>query len=67
MTSDKASDDIQHETIVDEKVKVPIYHADVDTNEIDEAKLLRKLDWALIPWSVVSSLLAAPNLTFLSP
>ena len=50
MASDKASDDIQH----NEKLTVPAYAAEVDTHDIDEAKLVRKIDWALIPWSVVA-------------
>ncbi|KAJ7224133.1 major facilitator superfamily domain-containing protein [Mycena pura] len=29
---------------------VPLYNADVDTSGVDEKKLLRKLDLALIPW-----------------
>lgn len=35
---------------VDEKVQPQIYNAHVDTSHIDEAKLLRKLDWWLVPW-----------------
>ncbi|KAG8763222.1 hypothetical protein FRC11_005333 [Ceratobasidium sp. 423] len=30
--------------------QVPTYHADVDTSEVDEKKLLRKIDMRLIPW-----------------
>ncbi|KAL5513328.1 hypothetical protein ACEPAH_3727 [Sanghuangporus vaninii] len=36
-----------------EKVNKPatsVYRPDVDTSGIDEKKLLRKLDWTLIPW-----------------
>lgn len=28
----------------------PLYNADVDTSGVDERKLIRKLDMALIPW-----------------
>ncbi|KAJ7642795.1 MFS general substrate transporter [Mycena polygramma] len=31
-------------------VEAPVYNADVDTSGVDERKLLRKLDLALIPW-----------------
>lgn len=27
-----------------------VYNADVDTSGVDEKKLVRKLDWRLIPW-----------------
>ena len=42
--------DEKYHVEADEKLKVPTYQADVDTGEIDEKKLIRKLDWALIPW-----------------
>lgn len=50
MTSDNASDEVQHKGAIDEKLTLSVYAADVDTHDIDEKKLLRKLDWALIPW-----------------
>lgn len=28
----------------------PLYNAEVDTSGIDDKKLLRKIDWYLIPW-----------------
>ncbi|KAF8682870.1 MFS general substrate transporter [Rhizoctonia solani] len=31
-------------------IDTPTYHADVDTSQIDEKKLLRKVDMRLIPW-----------------
>jgi len=37
--------DEKHEIEAEEKL-----NAEVDTHEIDEKKLIRKLDWALIPW-----------------
>ena len=33
-----------------ESLTIPAYRVEVDTSDIDEKKLLRKLDWALIPW-----------------
>ena len=35
---------------VDGKVHAEVYNAHVDTSGIDEAKLMRKLDWWLVPW-----------------
>ena len=54
MASDKekASIEAQRSEITDEKLNVPVYAAEVDTHEVDEAKLIRKIDWALIPWCV---------------
>lgn len=54
LEKDAASFD--HESIekkqiaTNDKLSVPKYRADVDTEGIDEKKLIRKLDWALIPW-----------------
>lgn len=33
-----------------EKSNAKIYRADIDTSGVDERKLIRKLDLALIPW-----------------
>ena len=33
-----------------ESLTIPAHRVEVDTSDIDEKKLLRKLDWALIPW-----------------
>jgi hypothetical protein len=30
--------------------KVPLYNPHVDVSGVDERKLLRKIDWMLIPW-----------------
>lgn len=27
-----------------------VYRPDIDTSSVDEKKLIRKLDWALVPW-----------------
>lgn len=35
---------------VQEPHKFPLYNAHVDVSEVDERKLLRKIDLALIPW-----------------
>ncbi|KAF9485449.1 MFS general substrate transporter [Pholiota conissans] len=37
-------------SIENEKLKTEVYNVDVDTSEVDEKKLLRKIDIALIPW-----------------
>ncbi|KAL4244473.1 MFS transporter superfamily protein [Abortiporus biennis] len=33
-----------------EKLQQPLYNDHVDVSGVDEKKLLRKLDWALVPW-----------------
>ena len=33
-----------------EEVVTVLYNPDVDISGIDEAKLVRKIDWRLIPW-----------------
>ena len=33
-----------------EKLTVPLYNDHIDTSGVDERKLVRKLDWRLIPW-----------------
>ena len=38
------------EVVIEEKEKGVTYGTDIDTSGIDEKKLIRKLDWALIPW-----------------
>ncbi len=30
--------------------KVPLYNPDMDVSGVDERKLMRKIDWWLIPW-----------------
>ena len=42
-------EDIAH-TDSDEKLGVPLYNAHIDVSGVDEKKLVRKLDLALIPW-----------------
>lgn len=32
------------------KLTVPLYNEHIDTSGVDERKLVRKLDWRLIPW-----------------
>jgi MFS family permease len=43
-TSDRASDKAASVTAP------PLYNADMDTSGVDERKLVRKLDMALVPW-----------------
>jgi hypothetical protein len=33
-----------------EKLKAEVYNVEIDTSGVDEKKLLRKIDLALIPW-----------------
>ena len=33
-----------------EKDTTAVYNAHVDVSSIDEAKLMRKIDWQLLPW-----------------
>lgn len=33
-----------------EKLKAEVYNVDIDTSGVDEKKLIRKIDIALIPW-----------------
>lgn len=35
---------------IQDNAQVPLYNAYVDISGIDEKKLVRKIDWALIPW-----------------
>lgn len=35
---------------LDDKLKVKTFNADLDVSDVDERKLLRKLDLALVPW-----------------
>ena len=55
MSSEKLPD--KHASDNEERVEVEqvetttaLYRPEVDTSGIDEKKLLRKLDWTLIPW-----------------
>jgi len=38
------------DVVVEEKLEGVTYATQLDTSHIDEKKLIRKLDWALIPW-----------------
>ncbi|KAI5118001.1 hypothetical protein M0805_008101 [Coniferiporia weirii] len=48
-SSDRASDDKRHDDTVD-KLHATEYHADPSVEVINEKELIRRLDWALIPW-----------------
>ena len=37
-------------TGIDDKTHPQVFNPHIDTSGIDEAKLLRKLDWWLVPW-----------------
>ena len=34
----------------EEKEQIAVYNAHVDASDVDEAKLVRKIDWRLLPW-----------------
>ncbi|KAJ8079564.1 hypothetical protein PM082_011151 [Marasmius tenuissimus] len=48
--SNSGSDKEASSSIAGSVHETPLYNAHVDVSGIDEKKLLRKLDWALIPW-----------------
>ena len=35
---------------VEKRLQHELYNAHIDVSGVDERKLLRKLDWALVPW-----------------
>ena len=46
-------------TIVDEKTVGPeLYRPEVDVSTVDERKLMRKIDWHIVPWMSVLYLLS---------
>lgn len=49
-TSDRVSDDKEASSIADERKQIPLYNAHVDISGVDEKKLMRRIDIALIPW-----------------
>ncbi|KAF8159420.1 MFS general substrate transporter [Crassisporium funariophilum] len=49
-TPSPSASDQEASSAAHEKSKTPVYNADVDTSGVDERKLLRKMDLALIPW-----------------
>lgn len=49
-TSDRVSDDKESSSIADAHKQIPIYNAHVDVSGVDEKKLMRRIDIALIPW-----------------
>ncbi|KAF8967756.1 MFS general substrate transporter [Flammula alnicola] len=49
-TPSPTATDPEASSAVDEKLKTEIYNAEVDTSGVDEKKLVRKMDLALIPW-----------------
>ena len=48
--SEKDSASVEKRVEDVESLTIPAHRVEVDTSDIDEKKLLRKLDWALIPW-----------------
>jgi len=49
-SSTHVSDEKGNVEMVDEKLKRVTYGEGVDLSHIDEKKLIRKMDWFLIPW-----------------
>lgn len=45
------------ETAVVHDAPGDVYLADVDTSSVDERKLMRKIDWHVVPWLAVLYLL----------
>jgi hypothetical protein len=41
---------LHHGNLSEQNKRIPIYNEGVDTSSVDERRLLRKLDWHLIPW-----------------
>ena len=49
----KEPQDTEHREIQSgygEKEAAAVYNVHVDVSDIDEAKLIRKIDWRLLPW-----------------
>ncbi len=42
--------DADVEGSVDPRIHPEVYNAHIDTSGVDEKKLMRKLDWWLVPW-----------------
>lgn len=57
---EKAAQDIERSSSpqLEGKAQVPLYNAHIDVSDIDEKKLIRKIDLALIPWLSVLYLLS---------
>jgi len=49
-SADPTSKDLEATGSQDDRLHTHTYRPEVDTSSIDEKKLLRKLDWALVPW-----------------
>ena len=45
-------------TIADEVAEKPVYRPEVDISTVDERKLIRKIDWHVVPWFAVLYLLS---------
>jgi len=46
----KESPDVEKREYGGEKNATAVYNPDVDVSGVDEAKLVRKIDWRLLPW-----------------
>lgn len=49
-TSDRVSDDKEASSVVDDHKQIPLYNPHVDVSGVNEKKLMRRIDIALIPW-----------------
>jgi len=50
-SNDHSQSDYHHHT-------KQVYHPEIDTSDIDEKKLMRKVDWHVIPWLALLYLLS---------
>lgn len=48
--SDEKGRSSEVERADDAKTEVPLYNAHIDISGVDERKLVRKMDWHLVPW-----------------
>ncbi|KAL6310044.1 MFS general substrate transporter [Sparassis latifolia] len=56
-SSKKDVSDLDPEVQISDQSPVNLYRPDVDTSGIDERKLLRRIDWHVVPWLAVLYLL----------
>lgn len=49
-TSDEKGHVTRTGTVDDGKLNPPLFNAHIDVSGVDEKKLLRKMDWWLVPW-----------------
>lgn len=55
MSSDEHKED--RSTTVEDTGDTPVYRPEIDTSVVDERKLMRRIDWHVVPWLAVLYLL----------